>query len=403
MAEASDRSDRRDPAERPGRPERRPVRPLFASGPCAKRPGWSLDALKDALVARSHRAPAGKARLRAVIERSKALLEMPDAWVLGIVPGSDTGAVEMALWSLLGARPVEVLAWESFGEGWVTDVVKQLRVDARTHVAPYGELPDLGAVDFTADVVFCWNGTTSGVRVPDGAWIPAAREGLVICDATSAAFAMELPWHKLDVVTWSWQKVLGGEAAHGMLALSPRAVERLESFAPPRPLPKVFRLTRGDGRLNRGIFEGSTINTPSMLCVEDCLDALAWADREGGLPGLVARSEANLAAVAAWVQRTPWVDFLARDPATRSCTSICLRIADASFAALDEAEQRRRIAEMAALLEEEGVAFDVAGYRDAPPGLRLWGGATVERADLEALLPWLDWAWAQRGAPEPKR
>jgi phosphoserine aminotransferase len=357
-----------------------------------------LEALKGALVGRSHRAREAKGRLQAVIERSKAILGMPADWRLGIVPASDTGAVEMAMWSLLGARPVDVLAWESFGQEWVTDATQQLRLDARTLIAPYGALPDLAQVDFARDVVFPWNGTTSGVRVPHGDWIPADRAGLVLCDATSAVFAMELPWEKLDVATWSWQKVLGGEAAHGMLALSPRAVARLESHTPAWPLPKIFRLVK-KGRLDESVFEGATINTPSMLCVEDALDGLEWAESVGGLPGLIARAEGNLRVVAEWVERTPWVDFLASDPATRSCTSICLRIADPWFGALEEKVQGDVIRRLVGLLEKEGVAYDIASYRDAPPGLRVWGGATVEREDLEALLPWLDWAWAQtRGA-----
>ena len=376
------------------KPNRRPLRPQFSSGPCAKRPGWSLDALKGALVGRSHRAKEPKARLQAVIERSKAILGMPAGWRLGIVPASDTGAVEMAMWSLLGPRGVDVLAWESFGQEWVTDATKQLKLDARILSAPYGALPDLAQVDFTRDVLFPWNGTTSGVRVPDGDWIPADREGLVLCDATSAVFAMDVPWDKLDVVTWSWQKVLGGEAAHGMLALSPRAVARVETYTPAWPLPKIFRLAK-KGRLDESIFEGATINTPSMLCVEDALDGLAWAESVGGLAGLVARAEGNLRVVADWVARTPWVDFLASDPTTRSCTSICLRVADPWFAALDEKAQADAIKKLVALLEKEGVAYDVASYRDAPPGLRVWGGATVEREDLEALLPWLDWAWGE--------
>jgi phosphoserine aminotransferase len=376
------------------RPIRRPQRPQFSSGPCAKRPGWSLEALKGALVGRSHRAKEPKARLAAVIERSKAILGMPAGWRLGIVPASDTGAVEMAMWSLLGERPVDVLAWESFGQEWVTDATKQLRLDARTLTAPYGALPDLTQVDFARDVVFPWNGTTSGVRVPGGDWIPADRAGLVLCDATSAVFAMALPWDKLDVVTWSWQKVLGGEAAHGMLALSPRAVARLESYTPAWPLPKIFRLAK-KGKLDESIFEGATINTPSMLCVEDALDGLAWAESVGGLPGLIARAEGNLGVVAEWVARTPWVDFLANDPATRSCTSICLRVADPWFVDLDAKAQGDVIKRLVGLLEQEGVAYDIAGYRDAPPGLRVWGGATVEREDLAALLPWLDWAWAE--------
>lgn len=374
-------------------PGLRPRNPNFSSGPCAKRPGWSLEALQHAALGRSHRAGIGKAKLADVIERSKRVLRMPADWRLAIVPGSDTGAVEMALWTLLGARGVDLLAWESFGEGWVTDVVKQLKLpDVRTFTAPYGEVPDLGQVDFDRDVVLTWNGTTSGVRLANGDAIPANRQGLVICDATSAAFAMDLPWDKLDVVTWSWQKVLGGEGAHGMLALSPRAVERLESYTPAWPLPKVFRLT-SKGKLSEGPFKGETINTPSMLCVEDAIDGLAWAEEIGGLPKLIERSEANLAAVAAWVARTPWVDFLAADPAIRSCTSICLKIVDPAVTALDEEAQAAVPKKIASLLEKEGVAFDINGYRDAPPGLRIWGGATIDTADLEALLPWLDWAF----------
>ena len=376
------------------KPARRPQRPEFSSGPCAKRPGWSLSVLDGALLGRSHRAGPAKARLQAVIERSRALLGIPGDWKVGIVPGSDTGAIEMAMWSLLGSRPVDVLAWESFGQEWAVDATEQLHLDARVLSAPYGALPDLAAVDFTHDVVFPWNGTTSGVRVPDAAWIRADRAGLVLCDATSAVFAMPVDFGKLDVVTWSWQKVLGGEAAHGMIALSPRAIARLESSAPPRPLPKVFRLTKG-GRLDSSIFEGSTINTPSMLCVEDALDGLAWAERIGGLPALIRRSEANLGAVADWVARTDWVDFLATDPRTRSCTSICLAIVDPVFAALDAKSRAALVKRMTGRLEEERVAFDVASYRDAPPGLRLWGGATVEHCDLEAVLPWLDWAWSE--------
>ncbi len=376
------------------KPMQRPRRPEFSSGPCAKRPGWSLDALKNATLGRSHRAKQPKARLKEVIDRSRALLGLPAGWKLGIVPASDTGAIEMALWSLLGARGVDVLAWESFGQEWVTDLTKQLKVDARVLSAGYGDLPDLGAVDFARDVVFTWNGTTSGVRVPDARWIPADRAGLVLCDATSAVFAMDVDFAKLDVATWSWQKVLGGEAGHGMLALSPRAIERLESWTPSWPLPKIFRLTK-KGKLDAELFEGSTINTPSMLCVEDALDGLAWAQSLGGLPALIARSEANLAAVAAWVARTPWVDFLASDPATRSCTSICLKIVDPWFAAQDEKARGDVVKKLVALLEGEGVALDIAGYRDAPPGLRIWGGATVEREDVEALLPWLDWAFAE--------
>jgi phosphoserine aminotransferase len=376
------------------KPTRRPERPQFSSGPCAKRPGWSLDALSGAALGRSHRAKVGKERLKAVIDRSRALLGLPADYRLGIVPASDTGAIEMAMWSLLGPRGVDVLAWESFGQGWVYDVTQQLRLPARAHEAEYGALPDLSAVDFERDVIFTWNGTTSGVRVPDGDWIPRERGGLTFCDATSAVFAMDLPWEKLDVTTWSWQKVLGGEAAHGMLALSPRALARLESHTPAWPLPKIFRM-KENGKLLADLFEGSTINTPSMLCVEDALDGLAWAEREGGLPALVRRSEQNLATLAAWVERTPWVDFLARDPRTRSCTSICLQIVDPRFLAQDESGRAKIVKKLVALLEDEGVALDIASYRDAPPGLRIWGGATVERSDLEALLPWLDWAWSE--------
>jgi phosphoserine aminotransferase len=376
-------------------PATRPANPRFSSGPCAKRPGWTLDALSGAFLGRSHRAAGPKARLAEVITRSKSILGMPEGWRLGIVPASDTGAVEMALWSLLGARGVDVLAWESFSKDWGTDVLKQLKLpDARIISAPYGRLPDLGSVDFGRDVVFVWNGTTSGVRLADGDWIPAGREGLTICDATSAAFAMDLPWDKLDVVTWSWQKVLGGEAAHGMLALSPRAVARLESHKPAWPLPKIFRMTK-DGKLNEGIFKGETINTPSMLAVEDALDGLVWAEGVGGLKGLIARSEANLAAIAAWVGRSAWAAFLAEVPATRSCTSICLTIKAPWFGALDAAAQAAAAKKLAGLLEQEGVALDAGAYRDAPPGLRIWGGATVETADIEALLSWLDWAFAQ--------
>jgi phosphoserine aminotransferase len=363
------------------RPAQRPACPNFSSGPCAKRPGWTLAGLDTAMLGRSHRAPAPKARLAEIITRSRAILGMPADWRLGIVPASDTGAVEMALWSLLGPRPVDILAFESFSQAWAADITRELKLaDARTLAAPYGDLPDLAQVDPAHDLVFAWNGTTSGVRLPNADFIADHRDGLVICDATSAAFAMALSWEKLDVVTWSWQKVLGGEAAHGMLALSPRAVERLLTHKPAWPLPKIFRLTSG-GKLAEGIFKGETINTPSMLCVEDALDGLRWAERIGGLPALIARSEANLAAVAAWVERTPWVDFLAHEPATRSPTSICLT--------LTGADPKR----MAALLEKERVANDIAAYRDAPPGLRIWGGATVETSDIEALLPWLDWAY----------
>lgn len=374
------------------KPERRPAVPHFSSGPCAKRPDWSPDALAGAFTGRSHRSPPGKARLAEVIDRSRSLLGLPGDYRLGIVPASDTGAVEMALWSLLGARGVDLFAWESFGAAWVGDAVRQLRLeDARVFEAPYGELPDFRQWDPSRDAVFTWNGTTSGVRVPDGDWIPAGREGLTICDATSAAFAMYLPWDKLDVVTWSWQKVLGGEAAHGMLALSPRAVERLESYAPPWPLPKIFRLT-SSGRLIEGIFRGETINTPSMICVEDALDGLKWAERIGGLPALVERAERNLAAIASWAGG--WADFLAAEPSWRSSTSVCLKIVDPWFAALDPDAQRKAPARIDALLAAEGAAYDVNAYRDAPPGFRVWAGATIETSDLEALFPWLDWAYS---------
>ena len=376
------------------KPRVRPSNPQFSTGPCTKHPGWSLDALSGAEIGRSHRAKQPKAKLAEVIARSAALLNLPEGYRLGIVPASDTGAVEMALWSLLGPRGVDVLAWESFGSAWATDVVKQLKLDdVRTLSAPYGELPDLRQVDPDRDVVFTWNGTTSGVRVPDGDWIAADRKGLTICDATSAVFAMDLPFDKLDVVTWSWQKVLGGEGAHGMLALSPHAVKRLESHTPGWPMPKIFRLTKG-GKLIEGIFRGETINTPSLLATEDVLDALAWAERIGGVPALIERSQANLAAIAEWVGRTAWIDFMASDPATRSSTSICLKIVDPWFAGLDEDSRASVPKRMAALLEADGVAYDITGHRDAPPGLRIWGGSTVETSDIVALLPWLDWAFA---------
>lgn len=384
------------------KPDLRPHNPRFSSGPCAKRPGWTLDALSGAMLGRSHRAKDPKAKIAEVIERSKAILGLPADWRLGIVPASDTGAVEMALWSMLGARGVDILAWESFSKDWATDVTKQLKLaDARVIQAGYGKLPDLAQVDPARDVVFVWNGTTSGVRLKNADFISDTREGLAICDATSAAFAMDLPYDKLDVVTWSWQKVLGGEAAHGMLALSPRAVARLESHKPAWPMPKIFRMTK-DGKLNEGIFKGETINTPSMLCVEDALDGLRWAESIGGLKGLIARSEANLAAVAAWVERTPWVAFLAEDAATRSCTSICLTFTAPWFTALDAEGQAAAAKKLSSMLEKEGVALDAAAYRDAPPGLRIWGGATVETADIEALLPWIDWAFAQVEAEQKK-
>jgi phosphoserine aminotransferase len=376
-------------------PVQKPARPYFSSGPCAKRPGWSVDALKTAFVGRSHRSTPGKARLAEVIERTRGILGIPSDYRLGIVPASDTGAVEMVLWSVLGARGVDVLAWESFGAGWVTDITRQLKLeDVRRLEAEYGSLPDLSAVDPDRDVVFTWNGTTSGVCVPNADWIRADRRGLTICDATSAVFAMPLPWDKLDAVTWSWQKVLGGEAAHGMLALSPRAVERLQTYVPPWPLPKIFRMTKG-GKLLEDIFKGSTINTPSMLCVEDALDSLRWVESIGGAPAVIERSRKNLAVIADWVKRTEWVDFLAREPATRSCTSICLAIVDPWFLALPVEAKMAQVKQLAGLLDKKGVAFDIASYVEAPPGLRIWGGATVDSSDLEALTPWLDWAYAQ--------
>ncbi len=378
----------------PQKPAMRPANPHFSSGPCAKRPGWSPEALSNALLGRSHRSKPGKARLQLAIDLTREILKVPADYRIGIVPASDTGAVEMALWSLLGARGVDMLAWESFGEGWVSDVVKQLKLaDARVIKAPYGELPDLASVDFGRDVVFTWNGTTSGVRVPDADWIPADRAGLTICDATSAAFAQAIDFAKLDVVTFSWQKVLGGEAAHGMLILSPRAIERLESYTPAWPLPKIFRLTKG-GKLIEGVFKGETINTPSMLCVEDYIDALTWAKSAGGLDGLVARADANAVALDAWVARTPWIGHLAAVPATRSNTSVCLVFADPAIAALSADQQSAFAKRLAGLLEAEGAAFDIAHYRDAPAGLRIWCGATVETADIEALTGWLDWAYA---------
>ena len=376
------------------RPDLRPAVPNFSSGPCAKRPGFTLDALAGAMLGRSHRAAAPKARIVEVVDRSRAILGIPDEWRVAVVPASDTGAIEMALWSLLGPRPVDVLTWESFGEGWATDIVRQLQLpETRVLSAPYGRLPDLASVDFSHDVVFTWNGTTGGVRVPNGDWIAADRTGLTICDATSAVFAMDLAWDKLDVVTWSWQKVLGGEAAHGMLALSPRAVERLLTHKPAWPLPKIFRMTSG-GKLIEGVFKGETINTPSMLCVEDALDTLRWAESVGGLPALIARCEGNLAAIAEWVARTPWIDFLAELPETRSCTSVCLKLVAPWFAVLPTDGQWAVARRIAALLDKEGVAYDIAAHRDARPGLRIWTGATIETANVKALLPWLDWAHA---------
>jgi phosphoserine aminotransferase len=384
------------------KPGVRPACPHFSSGPCAKRPGWSLQALTDAVLGRSHRSKAGKAKLKRAIDLTREVLQVPADYRIGIVPASDTGAVELALWSMLGARPVTMLAWESFGEGWVTDVEKQLKLkDVTVIKTPYGGLPDLSKVDFAGDVVFTWNGTTSGVRVPNGDWIAADRKGLTICDATSAAFAQALDFAKLDVVTFSWQKALGGEGAHGMLILSPRAVERLETYKPAWPLPKIFRLTKG-GKLNEGIFAGETLNTPSMLCVEDYLDTLVWAKSVGGSKDLRARADANAKVMADWIARTPWIEHLAKEPASRSNTSVCLRLADPAVGKLPAEAQLAFIKSMEALLEKEGVAYDVANHRDAPPSLRIWCGCTVERADVEALTPWLDWAFAEAKAALPK-
>jgi len=376
------------------KPQSRPRDPRFSSGPCTKRPNWTLDNLKNASLGRSHRSGEGKARLKEVIDRSRAILGIPDDWRIGIVPASDTGAFEMAMWSMLGARGIDTFAWESFGAGWVTDIEKQLKLkDLRKFDAGYGEVPDFSQADPARDIIFTWNGTTSGARVPDADWIRDDREGLTFCDATSAVFAMDLPWKKLDVVTWSWQKVMGGEAAHGMLVLSPRAVERLQSYTPPWPLPKIFRMTSG-GKLIEGIFRGETINTPSMLCVEDAIDGLKWAEEIGGLKALIARSEGNLKAIADWVARTDWVDFLAGDPKSRSCTSVCLKVVAPWFETLSGEEKAAAAKKIVKLLDDEGAAFDVEGYRDAPPGLRVWAGSTVEQSDLEALFPWLDWAVA---------
>lgn len=384
------------------KPGVRPAIPHFSSGPCAKRPGWSIQNLTAAILGRSHRSKAGKERLKRAIDLTREVLEVPPDYRIAIVPASDTGAVELALWSLLGARPVTMLAWESFGEGWVSDVEKQLKIkDVSTVRAPYGELPDLTRIDFSSDVVFTWNGTTSGVRVPNGNWISAGREGLTICDATSAAFAQRLDWRKLDVVTFSWQKALGGEGAHGMLVLSPRAVGRLETYSPAWPLPKIFRLTKG-GKLNEGIFAGETINTPSMLCVEDYLDTLEWAKSVGGLSATIARSDSNSMALSDWVAATPWIDHLARNPEVRSNTSVCLKVVDPAVTRLSHDDQAAFAKTLAGLLEKEGVAYDIAFYRDAPPGLRIWCGATVERRDIEALTPWLDWAFAEVKAALPK-
>ena len=374
-------------------PAVRPARPFFSSGPCAKRPGWTPEALNGALVGRSHRSKPGKAKLKEAIERTKKLLGIPANYRVAIVPASDTGAMEMAMWSLLGPLEIDIFAWESFGEDWVTDTVKQLKLKAIVHKAPYGEIPELKAAK-NRDTVFLWNGTTSGVKVPDGNWIPADRDGITICDATSAAFAMNLPWDKLDATTFSWQKVLGGEAAHGILVLSPNAVARLESYTPHWPMPKIFRMTKG-GKLVEGIFEGETINTPSMVAVEDYLDALTWAESVGGLKGLIERSNANLAVLDGWTKKCGWAGFLAKDSKIRSNTSVCISVTDPWFQGLSDEAKAETAKKIASVLEKEGVALDIAGYRAAPAGLRIWCGATVEKADLEALTPWLDWAWAK--------
>ncbi|MDP2214460.1 phosphoserine transaminase [Phenylobacterium sp.] len=382
----------------PHKPALRPARPEFSSGPCAKRPGWTPQSLNDAVLGRSHRGKPGKAKLKLAIDRTREVLGVPADFLVGIVPGSDTGAVEMAMWSMLGPRPVQLLAFESFGKDWVTDVTKQLKLpDVEVLDAPYGQLPDTSKVRPDADLVFTWNGTTSGVRVPNADFISADREGIVICDATSAAFAQDLDWSRLDAVTFSWQKALGGEAAHGVLILSPRAVARLESYSPPWPMPKLFRMV-DNGKFNAAIFEGATINTPSLLCVEDALDALAWADTIGGAAGMKARSEANLAALEAWVEKTDWVAFLAEDKAIRSNTSVCLKVVDPKVTALSADAQADFAKKLASVLEKEGAAYDIGGYAKAPPGLRIWCGATVDTADVEALTPWLDWAFASVSA-----
>ena len=377
------------------KPTNKPENPFFSSGPCTKRPGWSLNNLEQALLGRSHRSKAGKQKLAEAIDRTRDILKIPEGYRIGIVPASDTGAVEIAMWSLLGERGVDLLAWESFGSGWINDVVNQLQLkDVNRLEADYGQLPDLDKVNCDHDVVFLWNGTTSGVKVPNGDWISDDRKGLTICDATSAAFAMDLPWKKLDVVTYSWQKVLGGEAAHGMLILSPRAIERLESWTPPWPMPKLFRLTKG-GKLNEGIFKGLTINTPSMLCVEDYIDALKWAESESGVSGLIERSQNSLKTIENWVEKTDWVDFLAEDPETRSNTSVCLKIIDPWFTKMSADQQAETIKKVVALVEEEGAGFDFGSYADAPPGLRIWCGATVESSDVELLMPWIEWAYSK--------
>ncbi|BAY83308.1 phosphoserine aminotransferase [Calothrix parasitica NIES-267] len=377
------------------KPSIRPQNPNFSSGPCSKRPGWSLSALSDATVGRSHRSKLGKAKLAEAIELSKEVLQIPSDYRLGIVPASDTGAVEMAMWTMLGQRGVDVAAWESFGKGWVTDALKQLKLeDINTYEADYGQIPDLSTIDTDRDVVFTWNGTTSGAKVPNGDWIKDDRQGLTICDATSAAFAMEIPWQKIDVLTYSWQKVMGGEAAHGVIILSPRAVERLESYTPDRPLPKIFRLTKG-GKLIEGIFEGSTINTPSMICVEDAIDGLKWAKSIGGLSKLIERSNNNLKVLEDWAAKSDWIDFLVEDKSIRSNTSICLKITDKWYQSLSKEEQAAKAKELVSLMAKEEVAYDIGSYRDAPPGLRIWGGATVESKDMEALTQWLDWGFSQ--------
>lgn len=374
------------------KPDVRPENPNFSSGPCAKRPGWTITGLGDALLGRSHRSVEGKARLQLVLEKSRLLLDLPRDYRIGIVAASDTGAVEMSLWSMLGERSIDILAWESFGKAWVSDVVNELRLtDFRVLEAAYGKLPNLSKVDFSRDVVFLWNGTTSGVRVPNGDWIPDDRLGLTICDATSAIFAMELPWKKLDVITYSWQKVMGGEAQHGMVILSPRAVERLENYTPPWPIPKIFRLTT-NGKLNEGVFNGAPINTPSMLCVEDALDGLTWAESIGGVSKLIARSAENLAVISQWVKSSDEVAFLAEDPLTISNTSVCIKIVAPWFCELELDAQRKITSRIGTLLEEEAVAYDISAYRDAPPGLRIWAGSTIETRDLQALIPWIDWA-----------
>lgn len=380
------------------KPTLRPINPLFSSGPCSKRPGWSSDVLESALLGRSHRSAPGKAKLAAVIDKSKAILGMPEDWRLAIVPASDTGAMEMAMWSMLGPRGVDALVWESFGKTWASDLKGQLKIDdLRVLEAPYGEIPDLGAVDWSRDVVFCWNGTTSGVCAPNGDWIADDREGLAICDATSAAFAMDLPWDKLDVVTWSWQKAMGGEAAHGMLAISPRAAERLESYTPTWPMPKVFRMTKG-GKLIEGLFRGETLNTPSMLCVEDALDALTWMEEIGGSEATIRRSKLSLAAIAKWVAASDWATFLPKSPEIRSSTSICVAFTDPDILALSEDDRKAFAKSMEAMLQADGIAFDVNNHRDAPASLRIWGGATVDPEDIATLLPWLDWAFNEAKA-----